>query len=76
MPRRNIEEVLKRHTSELMGVPGVVGLAEGRLQGKPCIKVFVVDKNRETLKQLPATIEGYPLEVEESGKFYSATREG
>jgi len=69
MPRRNIREVLKRHTDELMAVPGVVGIAEGESQGMPCIKIFAVDRNSELLRQLPDTLEGYLLQVEESGEF-------
>ena len=69
MPGTNIREVLKRHTDELMEIPGVVGIAEGELHGKPCIIVFVVDRNSALLKQIPDTIEGYPTHVEESGKF-------
>ena len=69
MPRRNIREVLKRHTDELMAVPGVVGIAEGESQGMPCIKLFVVDRNSELLRQIPDTLEGYLLQVEESGEF-------
>ncbi len=69
MPRRNIQKVLKKHTDELMRVPGVVGIAEGKSRGKPCIKVFVMTGNPEPLRRIPNTIDGYPLEVEESGEF-------
>ncbi len=64
-----IREVLKRHTDELMSVPGVVGVAEGEFQGRPCIKVFVMDKTQELLRQIPETIEGFLLQIEESGGF-------
>ena len=69
MPRRNITEVLKEHTTELMEIPGVAGVGEGRLRGQPCIRVFVLDKNSESLRRIPSTIEGYPVQVEESGEF-------
>ncbi len=69
MPRRNIQKVLQKHTDELMAVPGVVGVAEGKSQGKPCITVFVVVRNPELLGRIPNAIEGYPLKVEESGEF-------
>jgi len=69
MPGNVIREVLKRHTDELMAVPGVVGVAEGKPRGRPCIKVFVVERNPELLRQIPDTIEGYPLQVEESGEL-------
>lgn len=69
MPRRNIKEVLKKHTAELMEVPGVAGVAEGESQGNPCIRVFVLDRNSEFLRRIPRTLEGYPVQVEESGEF-------
>jgi hypothetical protein len=69
MPRRNIKEVLKKHTDELMEVPGVVGVAEGESQGKPCISVFVLDKKSKSLRQIPGTLEGYPVRIEGSGEF-------
>ena len=53
MPRRNIKEVLKRYTDELMAVPGVVGIAEGESMGRPCIKVFVVDRNSKFAERDP-----------------------
>ena len=69
MPRRNIKEVLKKHTAELMEIPGVAGVAEGESQGKPCIRVFVLDRNSEFLRRIPSTLEGYPVKIEESGEF-------
>ena len=69
MPDVTIKEVLKRHTDKLMAVPGVVGIGEGESHGKPCIRVFVVDSNSEALKLLPEDIEGYLLDIEESGEF-------
>ncbi len=69
MTNVKIREVLKRYTDELMAVPGVVGIAEGKSHGKPCIRVFVVDSHSEALKHLPENIEGYLLHIEESGEF-------
>jgi len=69
MSNRKIRGVLKRHTDELMAVPGVVGVAEGEFQGRPCIKVFVMGKTHELLWQIPKTIEGFLLQIEESGEF-------
>ena len=70
MYRRKISEVLKVHTDELMALPGVMGVAEGKSQGKPCIKVFLVEMKPELLKQIPDTIEGYPIKIDESGELY------
>ncbi len=69
MPKGNIQDVLKRHTEELMAVSGVVGVAEGKSHGRPCIRVFVVDKDSESLKHLPQNIEGYLLKLEGTSKF-------
>ena len=69
MPRRNIKMVLERHTAELMELPGVVGVAQGESQGKPCVKVFVVERNPDLLRRIPSTIAGYPVQVEKSGSF-------
>ena len=64
-----IKEVLKEHTGELMSVPGVVGTAQGRCDRKPCIKVFVIQKTPELDKKIPATLDGYPVSIEETGEF-------
>ena len=66
---QKIEAVLKKHTTELMSLPGVVGTAQGECAGKPCIKVYVVKKTPDLEKQIPSTIEGYPVEVQETGKI-------
>ena len=69
MPRRNIKEVLERYTDQLMAVRGVVGVAEGKSMGRPCIKVLVVDRKSKFLKEIPGTLDGYRVRVEESGEF-------
>ncbi|MCZ6788926.1 MAG: hypothetical protein O7D33_03115 [Chloroflexi bacterium] len=67
MPEKPIEAVLKEHTTSLMALPGVVGTAQGLCDGKPCIKVFVVKKAPELLDQIPNVLEGYTVEVQETG---------
>ena len=67
MATRPIEDVLKEHTPSLMSIPGVVGTAQGLCSGEPCIRVFVVEKTDQLLKQIPAEIEGYKVDVEETG---------
>lgn len=69
VPKRNIKMVLERHAAELMELPGVVGVAQGEWRGKPCVKVFVMARNRDLLSRIPNTIEGYLVQVEESGNF-------
>jgi len=69
MPPKTIEEVLKEHTEELMSIPGVVGTAEGLCDGNPCIKVFVIEFTPELEQKILNILEGYPVEVEETGEF-------
>jgi hypothetical protein len=69
MAAKTIEEVLKKHTKELMSIPGVVGTAQGLCDNKPCIKVFVIKKTSELDQKIPANLEGYPVVIEETGKI-------
>ena len=69
MPNKSIEEVLQEHTDSLMAIPGVVGTAQGLCAGEPCIRVFVVEKTDDIVKQIPAEIDGYPVDVQETGEF-------
>src|SRR5262245_33260592 len=63
-----ITEVLQRHTPELLEIPGVVGTGEGREGGRPAFVIFVEARTRELDARLPASLEGYPVVVRESGK--------
>jgi hypothetical protein len=69
LSKRPVGEVLQAHTDNLLAVPGVVGIAEGLCDGQPCIKVFVARKTPDLLKAIPASVEGYPVAVEETGEF-------
>ena len=63
----SIEQVLSAHRDSLMAVPGVVGIAIGRRQGAPCILVMVTQRTAELDRLLPRELEGYPVEVQETG---------
>jgi len=67
--KRPIEEVLKAHTPALMGLPGVVGTAQGLCEDKPCIKVYVVRKTPELARRIPGSLEGCRVVVEETGEI-------
>ena len=67
--KKPIEEVLKEHTESLMALPGVVGTAQGLCSQEPCIRVFVVKATEDLLKQIPDEIEGYTVDVQETGEF-------
>ena len=69
VPAKTIEEVLQQHTGSLMAIPGVVGTAQGLCSGEPCIRVFVVEKTDDLVKQIPPEIDGYTVSIEETGEF-------
>ncbi len=69
MPSKSIIEVLKEHTDELMSIPGVVGTAEGLCDDQPCIKVFVIKNTPELEQKIPPVLEGFTVNVEETGEF-------
>lgn len=69
MGRKAVGTVLEENASKLLSIHGVAGIAEGECDGKPCIKVFVVKKEPETLRQIPSVLEGCNVIVEQSGKL-------
>lgn len=69
MPDKTIDAVLKEYTDRLMSLPGVVGTAQSECAGKLCIKVYVSKKTPELLRQIPSEIEGFPVDVEETGEI-------
>ncbi len=75
MSGKNIEEVIKEHADELMAIPGVVGVGEGKSRGKQCIVIFVLDKKADSLRVLPDSIAGYLLTIKESGEFQALDKQ-
>ncbi len=69
-----ITQALEEATPGLMKIEGVVGTAQGLCDGAPCIKVYVARKTPELLRQIPATIAGHPVAVEETGPFKALDR--
>ena len=66
---KTIEAAMARHGDKLMSLPGVVGVGIGECEGAPCIKVFVARKSAELSKKIPSELEGFPVDVVETGKF-------
>jgi len=71
MSRKTIESVLKENTDRLMSLPGVVGIAQGLCEGKPCIKVLIIKKTSDIMNRIPVKIAGYRVMVQEVGKLRS-----
>ena len=69
MNSRPIEDVLKDHTPELMAIDGVVGTAQGELNGRPCILVFLANDSEGLRHQIPSQIEGYAVQLQVTGEI-------
>ncbi len=69
MAGNSIQAVLQQHAPSLMSLSGVVGTGIGECGGTPCIKVFVVKKTPELVGKIPASLQGFPVSVEETGEF-------
>ena len=67
--RRPIAEVLAARTPGLMALPGVVGTAEGARRGAPVILVMVERRTPELAARIPATLDGWPVRIEVTGRF-------
>jgi hypothetical protein len=63
----NVAQVLERHADRLMALPGVVGTAEGSSGGRPCILVLVERLAPSLRREIPAELDGVPLEIRETG---------
>jgi hypothetical protein len=69
MPERTIEQVLKDKTDEWMAIDGVEGTAIGLSEGKHCITIFTCLKPSQLRDKIPSSVEGYPVIIEQTGKF-------
>lgn len=63
---KNINQVREKHETELMATPGVVGVAIGEQDGKPCITVLV-EGAASNAATVPRSLGGYPVVVQETG---------
>ena len=71
MPKRTIEQIQEACTNDWMAVPGVEGTGIGLFEGQPCIKVFSSVKPETLRSQIPLTLEGYPVVIEQTGGFHA-----
>lgn len=65
----SIAEVIAVHDDVLLAIPGVVGVAEGEHAGEPCILILVIAATPELARDLPQSLEGYPVVIEETGEI-------
>ena len=71
-----IESVLQQNTDQLMQIPGVVGVAQGLLNEKPCIIVYVVEKTSEINQKIPRKLSNFPVDIIESGEIRALPKLG
>ena len=67
-----VKDVLERHSRDIMSIPGVVGTAEGKCGGIPCIKVYVEKKTPEQTLQDTGPDRGIPGGDRRNGKVQAA----
>ncbi len=75
MAEKTITEVLREHTDRLLSIPGVVGTAQGLCHDQPCIKVYVIKVTPALTEKIPKVIEGFPVDIEETGEFHAVSEE-
>jgi hypothetical protein len=65
--QHRIDQVFAAHRDSLMAIPGVVGMAIVPCGNARCIRVMVAHKTPELERRLPKEIEGYAVDVRETG---------
>ena len=77
MPKRDINAVLGDHDKELMAIPGVVGVYVGLQEDQKtsCLRVMAVKRTKDLQRALPKSLEGYKVELEETGNIRPMQRD-
>lgn len=70
VPTMTAAQAIAAHDDSLLALPGVVGVYEGRNDaGVTVIRVMLAQATPETERRLPKQLEGYPVEVEITGRI-------
>lgn len=75
MENKSIEEVQRLYEDEWLNIPGVVGVGIGECEGTPCIKIMVGNKTDSLSAHIPSQIEGFIVEIQETGEFKARSSE-
>jgi hypothetical protein len=67
MTDRPIEDVLRDHSDDLMGIDGVVSVGQGLCDRIPCIRVGVLELTDSLRGRIPDHVEGHPVDILETG---------
>ena len=64
------QEVIDKHSAELLAIDGVEGLYESADDaGNPVIKIMISSEDQELLGKLPDKLEGYDVVIVVSGEI-------
>ena len=66
---KTIEQVLEEKTDQWMAIPGVEGTAIGLFEDEPCIMILSSCDRKELRVQIPETLEGYNVVIQQTGTF-------
>ena len=69
MSKKSIEEVKQENTDKWMQYQGVVGVAIGLSQGKPCILVLTNVNPVQIKAKFPEMVESYPVIIQHTDEF-------
>jgi hypothetical protein len=64
---KSIAKAIEIHGPELMELNIVVGIGESLCNGQPCIRVYLAQADHQTLKEIPAELDGIIVIKEISG---------
>lgn len=67
MQERDIHKANEELTRRVIDLPGVAGVGIGECEGEPCLRVMVDHRTEELLRQIPDSVAGFRVEVEETG---------
>lgn len=69
-PLKDINQALDSNRAFFMGLKGVTGVYIGAKEnGAPCIRVMVEKRDTDLEKKIPSTLEGFSVEIEETGRI-------
>ena len=74
---KRIAELIARRSAELMAIPGVHGVAEGRTaDGVPCLLILVQDSRSPAVRALPHELEGIPVRLDVTDSIRAIGHQG
>lgn len=68
MAQPTITDLIAEHAARLLNIKGVVGIAEGLLNGKPCVQLHLSIDDASVRAKLPTELDGYPVDIIVTGE--------